>query len=82
MTRALNVTRYPFFGGPHNQVPRLAAPLRRASVEMTVLLPDEPGNAAERLHSAGIDVMIMPLHRLRSSGVSIDRSLSSRESPP
>jgi len=67
MTRVLNVTHYPVFGGPHNEVLRLAAPLREAGVEMTVLLPDEPGNAAERLRSAGIDVLTMPLHRLRAT---------------
>jgi glycosyltransferase involved in cell wall biosynthesis len=63
----LSVIHYPVFGGPHNQVLRLAAPLRQAGVEMTVLLPDEPGNAAERLRSAGIDVITMPLHRLRAT---------------
>jgi glycosyltransferase involved in cell wall biosynthesis len=30
-------------------------------------LPDEPGNAADRLTSSGIEVITMPLHRLRST---------------
>jgi glycosyltransferase involved in cell wall biosynthesis len=67
MIKVLSIIHYPVFGGPHNQVLRLAEPLRRAGVEMTVLLPDEPGNAAERLRSAGIDVLTMPLHRLRAT---------------
>jgi glycosyltransferase involved in cell wall biosynthesis/SAM-dependent methyltransferase/uncharacterized protein YbaR (Trm112 family) len=31
-----------------------------------VALPDEPGNAAERLRAAGVDVFELPLHRLRA----------------
>jgi hypothetical protein len=34
---------------------------------MTVLLPDEPGNAADRLRAAGVDVITMPLHRVRAT---------------
>jgi glycosyltransferase involved in cell wall biosynthesis len=34
---------------------------------MTVLLPSEPGNAAERLRAANVDVVTMPLHRLRAT---------------
>jgi glycosyltransferase involved in cell wall biosynthesis len=60
------VIHYPFFGGPHNQALRLAGPLAEAGVETTVLLPDEPGNAAERLRAAGVDVVTAPLHRLRA----------------
>ncbi|HRC62745.1 MAG TPA: hypothetical protein PLX85_05920, partial [Dehalococcoidia bacterium] len=48
----LHVVHYPVFGGPHNQALRLAEPLRRRGWETTVLLPDEPGNAAERLREA------------------------------
>ena len=32
-----------------------------------MLLPDEPGNAAERLREAGIEVVTMPLRRLRAT---------------
>jgi glycosyltransferase involved in cell wall biosynthesis len=63
----LTVIHYPFFGGPHNRALRLAEPLGRAGAETTVLLPDDPGNAAQRLRSAGIDVVTMPLHRLRAT---------------
>lgn len=65
--RVLHVVHYPVFGGPHNQALRLAAPLREHGVELTVLVPDEAGNAAPRLRAAGIDVVSMPLHRLRES---------------
>jgi glycosyltransferase involved in cell wall biosynthesis len=63
----LSVIHYPVFGGPHNQALRLAGPLRRLGVKTTVLLPDEPGNAALRLRAAGFDVITMPLHRLRAT---------------
>lgn len=63
----LSVIHYPVFGGPHNQALRLTAPLRRAGVETSVLLSDEPGDAAERLWAAGVDVITMPLHRLRAT---------------
>jgi glycosyltransferase involved in cell wall biosynthesis/ubiquinone/menaquinone biosynthesis C-methylase UbiE/uncharacterized protein YbaR (Trm112 family) len=65
--RALCVIHFPIFGGPHNLVHRLSAPLRAHGWETTVLLPDEPGNAAERLRADGVDVVTMPLHRLRAT---------------
>jgi hypothetical protein len=63
----LFVIHYPVFGGPHNQALLLARSLRRRGVEMTVLLPDEPGNAADRIRAAGVDVVTMPLHRARAT---------------
>ena len=62
----LYVIHYPFFGGPQNQALRLAGPLAARGVATSVVLPDEPGNAAERLRSAGIPVVRTPLHRLRA----------------
>jgi glycosyltransferase involved in cell wall biosynthesis len=66
MIRALSVIHYPFFGGPHNQVLRLAGPLRARGFTTVAVLPDEPGNAFERLTGAGIEVIRMPLGRLRA----------------
>jgi glycosyltransferase involved in cell wall biosynthesis len=63
----LFLIHYPVFGGPHNQALRLAGPLLRLGVKTTVLLPDEPGNAASRLQAAGVDVITMPLHRMRAT---------------
>ena len=63
----LSIIHYPVFGGPHNQALRLAPALMEHGVHTTVLLPDEPGNAGERLQAAGIDVITMPLHRLRAT---------------
>jgi glycosyltransferase involved in cell wall biosynthesis len=62
----LAVIHYPFFGGPHNQALRLARPLRARGIETTVVLPDEPGDAGVRLRKAGIDVIELPLNRLRA----------------
>lgn len=65
--RVLFVVHFPVFGGPHNQAALLAAPLRAAGWETVVLLPNEPGNAAEMLRASGVEVVTMPLHRLRAS---------------
>jgi glycosyltransferase involved in cell wall biosynthesis/SAM-dependent methyltransferase/uncharacterized protein YbaR (Trm112 family) len=65
--RVLYVIHFPIFGGPHNLARRLSAPLRSQGWELTVLLPDEPGNAADRLRTDGVDVVAMSLHRLRAT---------------
>jgi glycosyltransferase involved in cell wall biosynthesis len=62
----LHVIHYPLFGGPPNQALRLAAPLAARGVATSVVLPNEPGNASERLRVAGIQVVHLPLHRLRA----------------
>ena len=64
--RLLYVIHYPVFGGPHNEALRLAHPLRERGWQMTVLLPQEAGNASERLRLGGVDVVEAPLHRLRA----------------
>ncbi len=63
----LFVIHYPVFGGPHNQALLLAKAFDRRGIRMTVLLPSEPGNAGERLRDAGVDVVTIPLRRLRAS---------------
>lgn len=65
--RVLFVIHSGVFGGPHNQALRLAAPLRHEGFETTVLLPDEPGDAQERLRAGGVDVIVEQLHRVRAS---------------
>lgn len=65
--RLLYVIHFPIFGGPHNLAHRLAAPLRAEGWDTTVLMPDEPGNAAERLRAGGVDVVTLPLHRVRAT---------------
>jgi glycosyltransferase involved in cell wall biosynthesis len=64
--RVLSVIHYPVFGGPHNQVLRLASPLRERGFSTLAVLPDQPGNAFERLSAGGVDVVRMPLGRLRA----------------
>jgi glycosyltransferase involved in cell wall biosynthesis/SAM-dependent methyltransferase/uncharacterized protein YbaR (Trm112 family) len=64
--RFLFVIHYPVWGGPHNQALRLAEPLAARGWETIVVLPDEPGNAAHRLRGAGVEVVQMPLSRLRA----------------
>lgn len=64
--RVLFVIHFPVFGGPHNQALRLAKPLSERGWDTTVLLPDETGGAAERLRDGGVEVVTLPLHRVRS----------------
>ncbi len=64
--RFLLVVHYPIFGGPHNHAQRLCTPLALRGWETLVLLPSEPGNAAARLSDEGIEVVQIPLHRLRA----------------
>lgn len=65
------VIHYPVFGGPHNQVLLLAGLLAKRGVLTTVLLPEsrtgELGNAVHRLRGAGLDVVTVPLGRVRAT---------------
>src|SRR5438067_6937620 len=63
--RFLLVIHYPVFGGPHNEVLRLSKSLSERGWDPIVLLPEERGNAAERLRGAGLEVVQAPLHRVR-----------------
>jgi glycosyltransferase involved in cell wall biosynthesis len=67
MRQFLSVIHYPMYGGPHNAALILAGPLRERGWETVVLLPDESGNAAERLRSAGVETRTVPLGRIRAS---------------
>ena len=67
MRRVVAVIQTPTFGGPHNQVLRLHAPLRRHGWDTEVILPTEQGNAAARLRRAGVTVHTAPMCRLRKS---------------
>lgn len=56
----------PLYGGPHNEVLRLDEALRRRGWESVIAIPDEPGTAAPRLRSAGVELEQLPLVRLRA----------------
>jgi glycosyltransferase involved in cell wall biosynthesis len=63
----LAVVHHSVFGGPHNQLLRLAAPLATRGWETVAVLPEGTGNAAGRLREAGIRVLQAPLHRPRKT---------------
>ena len=66
----LFVIHYPVFGGPHNQARLLAPELEARGVSMTVLLPAEaerPGGASARLREGGVEVVTVPLGRVRAT---------------
>jgi glycosyltransferase involved in cell wall biosynthesis len=62
----LAIIHYPVFGGPHNRLLSLAPRLAQHGISTTVVLPDEPGNAPGRMRSAGLEVVEMPLGRVRA----------------
>jgi glycosyltransferase involved in cell wall biosynthesis len=61
----LSVIHYGGFGGPPNRNLHVAKLLYEHGIRTTVLLPDEPGSAADRLRAGGVSVIQMPLRRLR-----------------
>lgn len=66
--RLLSVINNPVFGGGHNNLIRLAEPLARRGWETIAVGPAEPGaTGMERARTAGIEVIEMPLHRLRAT---------------
>ena len=65
--RVLAVVAAPTFGGATNQVLRLHGPLLERGWELVPVLPDEPGNAAERLADGGIDVLRLEMRRARAT---------------
>lgn len=66
MIRILSVVHGNTFGGPHNSNMLVAPVLReRYGVETTVLIPEEPGNAVDRMRAGGVEVVEVPVQRLR-----------------
>jgi glycosyltransferase involved in cell wall biosynthesis len=65
--RLLSIISGALYGGAHNQAARLAKPLRERGYETSVLLPDESGNAAERLQHFGVPVSVAQLRRPRAA---------------
>lgn len=61
----LSVISHPVFGGPHNRHVHIVPLLAERGVHVTVVLPDEPGNAAERLRSKDVDVVELRMHRIQ-----------------
>lgn len=65
--RLLSVIHGPVYGGGHSQLVRLRRPLEALGCETVALVPSESGNAFGRLREAGVDVLSIPLHRLRAT---------------
>lgn len=62
--KILSVLHFPEFGGPHNQMLRLHAPLARRGVEYIPVLPE--GAGAERLRAGDVPLHIINLGRVRA----------------
>jgi glycosyltransferase involved in cell wall biosynthesis len=65
--KVLWIIHYEVFAGPHNRALRLHGHLSRMGVETTVVVPDYPGSAAERLRAGGVEVLQQPLARVRAT---------------
>ena len=66
MPRVLALVNLPTFGGPHNQIIRLAEPLAQHGWDTLAVIPDQRGSAYERLTAAGVPLAPVRLHRLRA----------------
>jgi len=62
----LSVIHYPVFGGPHNRNIQVAPLLREQGVNTIILLPNDHGNAADRIRAAGVEVVQISLGRIRT----------------
>lgn len=64
---ALSIIHSPVFSGPHNRMTVVSELLEREGIHTTVVLPDDGQAAADRMRANGVDVVTMPLHRMRVS---------------
>ncbi len=65
-TNVLSVIHFPIFGGPMNRNALVAKELAPRGYHTQIVLPDEPGNSAQRFAELGIDTIQLPLHRIRA----------------
>lgn len=63
----LSIIQFPVFGGPHNRMALVAKLLEPEGIRTTIVVPEEGGDAAQRLRDRGVDVVTLPLHRMRVS---------------
>ncbi len=63
--RLLSIIQTPTFGGPHNQMLRLTEPLNKLGWRTRVVLPAERESGFERLSAGGIEVVEIPIYRMR-----------------
>jgi glycosyltransferase involved in cell wall biosynthesis len=72
--RVLSIMGSGVFGGPHNTVTLIAPILRSKGIETVVALPREPGDALDRMHRAGIEILELPIHRIRRTSNPIEHA--------
>lgn len=64
--KVLAVIHAPVFSGPHNTMTVVGKVLQERGIEITVLLPSDGEEAAQRIRDAGVPCITMPLHRART----------------
>src|SRR4051812_24683699 len=80
--RILSVVHGPVYGGGHSQMIRLKDPLRDRGFETIAVVPEEPGSARPRLEEAGVDVVALPLRRLRATANPLTHARFALSMPP
>ncbi len=63
----LSIIHYPHFGGPHNCNSLVAPYLSDMGIALTVVVPDEPGNAVDLLRHRNVRTIPIPLTRMRAT---------------
>jgi glycosyltransferase involved in cell wall biosynthesis len=63
----LSIIHYPHFGGPHNRNSQVAPYLADMGIALTIVVPDEPGNAVELLRERNVPTIPIPLTRMRAT---------------
>jgi len=67
MIRVLSILHGNTYGGPHNRNAQVAPVLEELQgIKTLILVPEEPGNAAERLRGQGLRVVQLQIPRLRA----------------
>jgi glycosyltransferase involved in cell wall biosynthesis len=63
----LSIIHYPHFGGPHNRNAQVAPYLAEMGINVTIVVPDEPGNAVDLLRHRNVPTIPIPLTRMRAT---------------
>lgn len=63
----LSIIHYPHFGGPHNRNSLMAPYMAEMGIALTIVVPDEPGNAVELLRRRNVPTIPIPLTRMRAT---------------
>lgn len=67
MIKVLAIVHFSAFGGPHNRTAEVARVLAGHGVETIIAIPEEAGSALNRLRAGGMNVVQLPIERIRNT---------------